>query len=63
MACSALHNFLRSENLDTYSPQDKFDRENYEVEEIQEGVQSHLLGLGEDKDPVFSQQQIIGTYL
>lgn len=45
MACSTLHNFLRRETPDTYSPQDSFDRENYELGEIEEGLQSNLFGL------------------
>lgn len=44
MACCALHNFLRRENPDTYSPQNSFDREDYENEEIQNGLQSNLCG-------------------
>lgn len=64
MACCALHNFLRRENPDTYSPQDSFDRENYELGEIEEGLQSiTCLVLREQDNLVFSQQQEIGTYL
>lgn len=45
MACCALHNYLRRNSPNTYTPLNVFERENFENNEFEEGLQCDLLGL------------------